>query len=235
MSKGSKGEIQLDWIIAFFIFILFVSWSFQYYSTLFSQAGVPLDQVAEGISGVIIGNITNSVYDAPMSYDSPDETTSVMYAYHHWTSDGEANTTMVFNNASAQVPYKIDGSTLYWQPNVIQGGNNFTMRVSNRSASARNCTGTFDTANANLTIPHAGDLKIMLSQAAIDSLSAINYSEFKSKNLINRDFRLSFEVAGGSTTAYGAIPPNRTNVFSEERWYKIEETNGDAKVTTLVW
>jgi hypothetical protein len=230
-----RGEIQVDWIIAFFIFVIFLSWSFQYYSTLFRYRGTPLDQVAVGINGIIIDNITSAVYDTPASYKSPDGTTSVMYAYHYWTSGGETNTTMVLSNTSQQLQCKTSGDIVYWRSDVIAGENNFTIRVSNRSANESNCSGTFGTANANLTIPHAGDMKVMLSQAAIDRMTATNYDDFKAGNGINRDFRIMLDVAGGGTTAYGSVPPNTSNVFSEENWYKIEETSGDVKITTLIW
>lgn len=228
-----KGEIQVDWIIAFFIFVLFLSWSFQYYSTLFRYRGLPLGHAAAGINSAIISNLTSSVYDMPVSYNSPDETTSVMYAYHYWASEGETNTTMVLSNASQALVCKIDGNIIYWSSGVVAGLNNFTIRVSNRSASVRNCSGTFDVANANLTIPRAGDMKTMLSQSAIDNM-ATSYGDFKAANGLNRDFRITLETSSG-TSAYGSVPPNTTNIFSEEKWYRIEETNTDAKVTTLIW
>jgi len=229
-----KGDVPLDWIVGFFIFIVFISWSFQYYSTLFRYRGTPLDQVALGVNSVIIGNISSSVYDVPVTYASPDQTTSVMHAYYSWKSEDEQRTTMVFSSVSAQLPCKIDSGVLYWQSAVVAGQNNFTIRVSNRTEPDLNCTGTFDTTGSNLTIPYAGDLKIMLSQDAIDSMVATGYDNFKSYNGINRDFRIMLEAAGG-TTAYGSVPPNTTNVFSEEKWFKFEETDGNVKITTLIW
>jgi len=236
MKKAAmKGEIPIDWIIGFFIFIVFLSWSFQYYSTLFRYKGTPLDQAALGINSVILGNVTNNVYETPVSYFSPDQTTSVMHAYYSWKSADEQRTTMVFSNVSAQLPCKIDSGVLYWQAAVIAGQNNFTIRVSNRTEPTMNCTGTFSTTNSNLTLPRAGDLRVMLSQDAIDAMVATGYDSFRANNGINRDFRITFAVSGGSTTAYGAVPPNTSNVFSEEKWFKIEETSGNARVTTLIW
>jgi len=230
-----KGDIQIDWIVGFFIFIIFLSWSFQYYTTLFRFKGTPLDQVALGINSVIIGNISNNVYDVPVTYDSPYATSSVMHAYYNWNSADEQRTTVVFNNVSAQLPCKIDGDLLYWQSAVVAGQNNFTIRVSNRTEPVMNCTGTFSATGSNLTLPRAGDMRVMLSQDAIDSMVATNYGNFKAYNGINRDFRIMLEAAGGGTTAYGSVPPNTTNVFSGENWYKIEETNGNVKITTLIW
>jgi hypothetical protein len=229
-----KGDVPVDWIIGFFIFIIFISWSFQYYSTLFRYKGTPLDQVALGINSVIIGNISNNVYEVPVTYTSPDQITGVMHAYYSWSSDDERRTTIVFSNVSAQLPCEIDSDVLYWQSDVVAGQNNFTIRVSNRTEPVMNCTGIFDTTGSNLTLPRAGDLRVMLSQDAIDTMMAASYDNFKTYNGINRDFRIMFEATGG-TTAYGSVPPNTTNVFSEEKWYKVEETNGNVKITTLIW
>ena len=233
-ARYRKGEIPVDWIIGFVIFMLFLSWSFQYYSTFFRARGMPLDQVALGINTILMGNITISVYDTPVIYESPDATSSVMYAYYNWKSDDEKRTTMVFDGSSMQVTCKIDGDILYWNDDVIGGQNNFTIRVSNRTEAVMNCSGSFEVANANQTIPRAGDLRLMLSQDAIDSMVASNYDYFKDVNGINRDFRIRIETAGGTTT-YGSVPPNASNVFSEEQWLKIEKTSRDARVTTLIW
>lgn len=231
-----KGFIQVDWIIAFFIFLIFLSWSYQYYATLFRSKSIPLDQAALGVNDIIMDNITNEVYDIPLSYNSPlQQSNSIMYAYYYWTSEGETNSTMVLSNTSSALACMISGNAVYWRSDVVAGQNNFTIRVSNRTAAVKNCSATLSTSNANITVPRAGDMKIMVSQAAIDALNAINYSQFKTNNLINRDFRLSFEVTGGSTTYYGSIPPNTSTIFSLEKWYTIEETNGKVRITSLIW
>ena len=231
-----KGDIQLDWVIALFVFLIFLAWSFQFYATLFRAKSVPLDTVAIGVNDIIIGNITSRVYDYPVAYASPlTQPDGVMHAYHYWTSDGELNSTTVFDNSSNSVSCSITGNTIYWSADVVAGQNNFTIRVSNRTAASKNCTGTFSTANSNLTLPGSGDLKVMASQAAINSMAATSYGQLKANLGINRDFRLMLEVEGGSTTNYGSVPPNSSNVFSGERWFKVEETNGKVAITTLVW
>jgi hypothetical protein len=231
-----KGDVSPDWIIAVFIFVIFVSWSFQYYSTLYRVKSSPLDEAALAVSSTITSNITLSVYDTPVSYVSPiAESNSVMYAGYYWTSAGEKNTTMVLNSASSQLSCKIDGNTIYWQANVVAGENNFTIRVSNRTASVMNCTGTFSTTGANVTIPRASDRKIMLSSAALDAMVATNYTVFKADRSINRDFRLTVEPSAGSVTNYGSVPPNASNVFAHKTWYKVEEGGASAVVSVLVW
>jgi len=98
-----KGEIQVDWIIAFLIFIIFVAWSFQYYTAFRIRTG-PIEQAAESVESIIIGNITNSVYEMPVSYTSPRSWSgAVMYAVVYWNSADEKNTIKVFNSASSKL------------------------------------------------------------------------------------------------------------------------------------
>jgi hypothetical protein len=236
MTKRVKGDVSPDWIIALLIFLVFVSWSFQSYSAVFRAKATPLEQVAPSINDAILANITSSVYEMPVTYTSPlQESGSIMQAAYYWNSDGEKNTTMVFSNISTQLSCKISGNTIYWQSDVVAGQNNFTIRVSNRTAAVMNCTGTFSTTGANVTIPSSGDRRIMLSSGQISVMNSTGYTEFKQGNGINREFRVSVEPTAGSIVNYGSVPPNSSNVFSRESWYKIEETNSNAKVTVLVW
>jgi hypothetical protein len=226
-----RGRVEIDGVIGMMVFLFFVSWIIVYYLSLsatLSGRGNPLEDVVSDINGKVMDFLQVSVTEVPVVFDSPSSTTdSVLFLDFIWPA-GTKNSTKVFSGSS-QLPCEIDGDILYWEVDLESGENYFTMRFSTQNVSL-NCTASLNKAGANETVPFVGEQQEMVSQAQIDSMLAMPYSEFRDSIGVIRNFYIELNISNNLTT-YGSLPA-AGDVFVVENPSIIEET--DQAVTVRV-
>lgn len=225
--------MDVDWIVGIFVFMVFTGWAFSYYVAIFQESGSQFGVVAEAGQMSVMDSVSANVYEAPVRYYSDGPVADgVLKAKSVWYS-GEKNSTMVFSG-DALLPCRIDGDDLYWQADLADGYNYFTIATADVNTTM-NCTATFAITQSNLTTPWAFEKRRMVSLTRINGMANTGYDGFRSSLGMNQNFRFSMESAGGEI-AYGkSIPSGPVNVNSKKTEWKIYETQEKANITVAVW
>jgi hypothetical protein len=221
--------MNVDWIIAMALFLIFISWSFVYYTGFFSitpdmRAGV------EGISGKVMDFLSIDVYDVPVVFNSTEAGSWVLYMDFSWPGYSK-NSTRIFSE-SQSLPCYMSGNRVYWQAGLIQGENRFEMRYYDENVSLF-CDSSFSLANATQAIPWISEKSKAISQAKINQMLATNLHSFRYALGINQDFRVEVEI-NNVTTEYGTDPPLGYDVHVKETLGRKENDEG-VKVRVLTW
>ena len=74
----------------------------------------------------------------------------------------------------------------------------------------------------------------MVSQANINSMTALDYTDFKDSLGIKRDFRVIMNISG-TETAYGLTEPIKRDVYVRETDSEIEGIGDNLNIRVLVW
>ncbi len=227
--------MRIDWVLAFGVFLVFSLWAFAYYTSFYPRAfGMEdLKEAANSISNAVIDYLEISVYDVPVRFNSSSQASdAVLYLDYTWNS-GIKNSTRILLG-SQDLPCMLSGSRVYWQSDLAQGYNYFTMRFNNYNTTL-NCNSSFSTANATRAFPWTEERKTMVALGKINQMRAMNFTGFKNEIGANRDFRVIIQYPGGAETWYGMNPPNATNVYVKNMWSTIEDTGERIKLSVLVW
>ncbi len=224
--------MEVDYAMAFIAFLFFASLSVAYYvsiNPLWPTAGTvaAADRTNDGVLGYLLAD----VHEVPVRFNS-DGAASDKPLYFNFTWPFGQNSTRVYAGA-LQLPCKIAGDAVHWQSDLHDGWNDFRVKFANKTE-AMNCTGAFDTANENQTIPWAQEKKTMLLQSRIDSMLAMGYVAFKAAVGADRDFRVEIN-ASGSVTGFGASLPTRSDIHRRVALTYIFENATAAEVSVLVW
>ncbi|UCD06893.1 MAG: hypothetical protein JSW41_03590 [Candidatus Aenigmatarchaeota archaeon] len=221
--------MNIDWIIAIALFLIFVSWSFVYYMGFFSitpdmRAGV------EGISDKVMDFLSIDVYDVPAVFNSTEVGSRVLYMDFSWPGYSKNSTRIFSGNQS--LPCYISGNRVYWQADLIQGENKFEMRYYDENVSLF-CNSSFSLANATQVIPWVSEKNKAISQTKINQMLATNFYSFRNLLGISQDFRVELEI-NNVTTGYGTTPPLGYDVYVKET-HGIKEDNNVVKIRVLTW
>ena len=224
--------MEIDWIIAVGLFLVFVTWAFGYYSSLFAVKQEPLKTIAASIGDRVVDFLSFQVETVPIKYNSlTDEPRKVLYIEHKWPFG--KNTTRLFSDSSEELTCYIENSTMFFEA-VLSAGDNFFEMVYKDEGTGLNCNDQFNRENESQATPLVGKRQLLVSQARINQMGNMSYEEFKDGLNIGRDFRVELETMPENIT-FGLAPPPFTNVFVRETLSMIQDSEEGVKIRVLVW
>lgn len=224
----------IDGVVAVILFIMFVSWSFVYFSQAFSSGtDFPMEVTAESISGYIVSYLVLDSYEVPVSHNaSGAQSNAVFYLDYIWPSDGAKNSTRVYNGSGSGLACNITGNRLYWLSNASAGSNYFRITYSNKNVTM-NCSGGVLGTPINQTIPWSAVGKSRVSLEKVTDMAGTSYGSFKNGLGIDRDFRVEINISD-SVTVYGLPLPNASSVYAKTTRHATEEGE-QAEITVMIW
>ncbi len=225
--------MEIDWVIAVALFIIFVTWAFGYYASLYSFRTDSLKSIAEVINDKIIGFLTLEVETVPIKYSAVTPSERVILYFEHKWPFGK-NTTKIFSQDSVELPCYIENITVFFQTNLTSGDNIFNMVYKDENITEVKCSGAFFRENETRVIPISAVRESISSQEKINEMTNMSYEDFKGSLNILRDFRVEIEK-GNENITFGLLPPPVLNVFVKETLTELEETGEDIKIRVLVW
>jgi hypothetical protein len=223
--------MDVDWIVAIMVFLIFVGWGFSYYLTFFPEAGTGLEYAADSDSGKIMDFLSTDVYSVPVRLNAGAKDNAVLKARLGWYG-GTKNSTRVFQN-SVSLPCRIAGDDLYWLANLSSGWNHFDVEFSDTDTSL-NCDSDFSLVNVTQTIPWVGEKRTLVSMSRINGMTGTVYEDFREGLGIGEDFNLTLEWNGGSET-YGKPLPGNRDVHARQFESLVWESPEDINISVRVW
>lgn len=225
--------MQIDSMVGIGVFLVFVAWSFNFYSLNFQQESEPLKELADRIHEDVIGYLEADVYSVPVRFNSPGSTTgTVLYLAFSWPQ-GTKNSTKV-KEGGASLACEIMDDYVYWQSDLDEGNNYFTLEIANTSI-AMECQGSFNKSVVNHTLAYGEEKVKLVSQTRIASMAAMSYSDFKGAiGLSGADFRVKIENTTG-TIEYGLTIPKNRNVYVPVSSNRIWESDEPVNISVAVW
>lgn len=225
--------MEVDWIVAVLVFLVFVGWSFSFYAAIFQESGNQLSITAIVERNKLMEHVSVDVYQIPVRYNSPgDVTDGVLKAGSIWYSGGK-NTTRVFMSSN-NFPCIISGDELYWQDSISSGYNYYFIEMADLNE-PMNCSGSFSISSFNVTVPWALEHRTMISITKINEILNMSYDDFREQANLNSDFRLTVQKASGNVVAGKSIPVGAIEVDSRSNEREIFETSEDANITIAIW
>ena len=224
--------VNVDWIVAIGLFLVFIVWSFSYYAQLFAVEGDVVEAM-ELISERVLANLTVKVHSIPFiaNISNVSVSNAVLYFEYRWPFG--KNTTKMVKDGSSQT-CNITGNVIYWRSNLAANNNYFTMKYSDQNANL-SCSGGFTVVNETQVIPFAVEEGSQISRARINGMNATNYSDFKAFLGLTRDFNITIENATQTILSYGLQPPEGTDVFSKSILGRLEDTEENVTIRFLAW
>ncbi|MCD6590992.1 MAG: hypothetical protein J7K72_03390 [Candidatus Aenigmarchaeota archaeon] len=225
--------IEIDWIIGMFVFFVFIAWAFIYYSGMFQPDVDYLDEMADVVQEAVVNNISVDVFSVPVVFNSPaDVQDAVLVAEYVWYN-GEKNSTKVYENGQT-LPCRIVGDKLYWQTNLSQGINRFTIEFANVNVTL-NCNSSFSVEHSNMTVPWVLEKNEMVSLNKIYHMTNTSYSKFKEIAGLKNDFMFNIVSPSVNITYGKQIPRGMIDINVDTRRFVIWELAEPANITIAVW
>ncbi len=222
--------MNVDWVVAIGVFIAFVSWSFVYYFGIFadvSSVAGDMDSINEKIAGFL----TEKVWVLPVVYDSSTEGTGILYLDNSWPNGTRESVIVMSGGESLGCMFSDD--RLYWEADLVAGDNEFSVLYADLEVPMR-CDGTLETSEANQTIPMVAETREMVSESRIVDMITMSPVHFALLLGINRDFRVEWEMGGGSYY-YGQDVPRDINVYVRETVKDVMEGSGPVSMRVISW
>lgn len=223
--------MDIDWIVAIVVFLVFVGWAFSYYFTLFPENRDALKPVVEIDRDKIMDFLQTDVYTLPVKLNSSTVDNAVLKASGFWYH-GTKNSTKVFQG-SVSLPCMIIGDDLYWVANLSSGWNYFGIEFSGVETNL-NCNSTFSLVNVTQTVPWTIERKEMISLSKINNMTNTSYEKFKKNLGIEEDFSLSLKW-DGSEVNYGRKIPEVRNVYAKKYESLMWENSKPINISMRVW
>jgi len=225
--------MNIDWTVAFGVFLVFVIWAFAFYGQLFVAEEDSLASAMEKISDSLLDNLTVSVHSMPIkvNYSNVSVSNAVLYFEYRWPFG--KNTTKIYKGSDSQT-CNITGNKVYWQSDMDAFLNYFRMEYSEQKANL-SCTGGFSVVNETQVVPFAAEEQEKISLAKINEMNATNYSSFKSILGILRDFNITIKNSSATIMSYGLPPPGVSNVFSKKVMRRLEDRDENITIVFLTW
>jgi hypothetical protein len=225
--------MEIDWIVGVLVFLVFTGWAFTYYFAIF-EMNKNHSEIESGLArNAITDYISTGVYEAPVKYNSPSVVSGAVLKAKSLWYNGEKNSTRVFSGGQP-LGCRIDGDDIYWQSDLVQGYNVFSISVAAVNGTM-NCTGTFGISSYNLTVPWAFEGKNMVSLAKIYNMTNTSYDDFRKLLNIGQNFRVTIEKGSGEMEYGKSIPYGPLDVYSKTSERKIFETSEMANITIAIW
>ena len=108
------------------------------------------------------------------------------------------------------------------------------MKYSEQDVALR-CKGDFAIVNETPVIPFAIEEKEEISWARVSGMNDTNYSVFKARLGIIRDFNITIENSSSVKLSYGLNSPRATDTFSKKLLRNLEETGEQITIRILTW
>jgi hypothetical protein len=225
--------MDFDTMLGAVIFIIFVAWSLAFYVSIIPEDKYASEQKAAGLTSEKVTDYLYSyVYSVPVIFESgSDAPGSVLYAENPWYA-GNKSTSRVFSG-SQSLDCIISGNDIYWQADLSTGKNYFQIRFSD-APGAPNCTGTFSTASAILSIPGALVREKRLSEERLNNMTNTSYEDFRKSEKIAENFRLLVN-SGKVSVAYGKSPGSALDVYSERSESTFLWDADPVNLTVMIW
>jgi len=223
--------MDIDWIVAIMVFLIFVGWAFSYYITLFPESGGFLKTAADTDKEKIIGFLSTDVYSVPVKVDSGGGSNVVLTAKGVWYYGTKNSTRVLGNGVSLQC--RIVGDDLYWLANLSSGWNYFRIEFSEID-SGLECDSSFSLVNVTQTVPWSLERREMISLSRINNMTNTSYEDFRHDLDIEEDFSVSLEWEG-TKEAYGKSLPVASDVHVRTHEGLMWENSKDINVSIRVW
>jgi hypothetical protein len=230
--------MRVDWVIAVVTFVVFVGWSFSYYSLYSAGRTVPMYQAALADGEKVVDYMLVSASSTPTVFSSPGDMENVtVWAYMNWT-EGEGNSTrVVTGRLSAQsLPCMISGDRLYWNDNVSSGDNYYFIEQAWLDTSL-NCDAQLPQTDDNQTALWAAEgLRLFSHTRNLQLCSQLNgsYASLKAGMGAAFDFNVLIESGGARYSCGPKAPRAGMEVFT----FPAEGRNwegGGVNVTVRLW
>lgn len=225
--------MDVDFIVAIFVFLVFVVWGVSFYLMLFEESGDQFALSADLSREAVMDFIHADVYEAPVVYESSVPASPVVLRADDVWYHGERNSTRVIRDGNT-LPCRISGDSLYWQADLSSGTNTFTIQTATVNSSP-NCTGAFSISSYNFTVPRAFVKKRMVSSVKIDNMTNMSYDSFRDCAGLSNDFRITVARDSGDVSYGKSVPAGPVDIFSETAQKRIFETSETANITIAVW
>ena len=209
--------MRVDWIVAVFIFLMFTSWAFSYYSLLGTGRMVSLSQSAIADGGKVERFFRTELVTIPANFSSNG--TGLNSTLWAWLGPGGsgANTTRVTLSrlSGSSLPCMVSGDRIFWKADASAGGNVFFIG-SSEADSAAGCGSAIAEALQNETTLWAGESTPAYSAAlAAQSCALINSSGDGGKALTGSafSFRAVAVMPSGNLTCGPPPPATGRDIF----------------------
>lgn len=222
--------MDLDWVVAIVMFLVFLSWGFIYYSQ-FSVQAVDMESALVRVSDGVMDFLEVEVYNMPVRFYSENNTAgSILYSIYTWPK-GSKNSTEVLSGG-VSLPCMFLGDILYWQSALDIGYNYFLVEFSTVNTTL-NCDSSLVLGEESQAIPDSIQKSKRVSQSKVDEMLGSDYQEFKSMLGIESDFRL--EIENSSASGFGPKPPGNVNVYVRTHNAIVLESGDEITIRVLVW
>ena len=220
--------MNFDWIVAIVTFLVFTIFSFNYYTAFFVYQA-DLSDAAGMINERVLDTIMVDSYSTPVYYNSTGPAAGeILYADFTWPP-GTRNSTRIYLN-DIQQPCLIQGDRIYWESDLVIGDNNFEMTFSDLDLPMI-CIDPLIIAGEVEATPWGMEKIRAISQADLNSLSLVEYNDYRNFISSSRDLRI--ELSNGFT--YGPLTPKNIDVYVFERNTSIVETGEWIEIRGFVW
>lgn len=229
--------MRIDWIIAVFMFLIFSTWAFSYYTFMNTtevagkseHAFRSSERIADYLSAAHISNVANITA-------SSDASGIVMWARMNWSGD-ETNSTKVITarySASSE-PCMISGDRIYWTGDVSAGENFFYIESIDHEM-AMQCGDTVSETDENQTTLWPTEFLVWFSDARnLQLCDQINgsYSQMKDSMGVSMDFNVLIDN-GTEMTCGIPVPISGRDVFAFPKSGRTWE-GGNVNITVRLW
>jgi hypothetical protein len=230
--------MRVDWVIAVVTFVVFVGWSFSYYSLYSEGKTVPRFQAALVDGGRVVDYMLVGMRSMPTGFTAGDDTENVtLWAYMNWSSSEKNSTRVVTQQLSNQsLPCMISGDKLYWNDNVSSGENFYFIEQAPVDI-ALNCDAQLAPIEDNQTALWAAETRSFFSDARNSQICAqmnTSYDAVKAETGAAFDFSVTIESGGSPLSCGPAVPGGGREVYVFPATGKSWE-GGDVNVTVRLW
>lgn len=225
--------MEIDWVVAIGVFLIFVAWGFAFYFQITSVRPESPGAALETVSERVLGNISVRVHSVPIIANVSNVSVSgkVLFFEYRWPFG--KNSSKIYKGSIPQI-CNITNNTVYWRSDIVAWNNRFRLAYSEQNASL-NCTGGFEVVNESRAVPFSIEESSRISRARLSGMNRTNYSVFKSFLGISRDFNITIENSSATVLSYGLQPPRQTDVFAKRILGIMEETGENLTITFLTW
>ncbi|NIP40942.1 MAG: hypothetical protein GTN39_05500 [Candidatus Aenigmarchaeota archaeon] len=223
--------MEIDWIVGIMVFLIFVGWSFSYYTALFPEREGMLKPVIEIDREKIIDFLSTDVYRVPVKLNSSGGNNVVLNASDVWY-EGTRNSTKVLKDG-VSLPCMIVGDYLYWLANLSFGWNYFDIEFSEINTSL-NCDSSFSLDNVTKVIPWTIERRKLVSLSKISNMTNTSYENFRDDLDIEEDFNVTLEW-DGSLETYGKTIPRARDVYAGGYKGLLWENSEGINISIWVW
>ncbi len=225
--------MDVDWVVAIVVFLIFVTWSFTYYLSFFGESRTSILPVADYVKGKIKEFVFINTYMVPVVFNSSNSTSdSVLYIDFLWHDENEKNSTTIYLNNNS-LPCRIEGNRIYWVSNLSEGMNYFIMRYAGCESNLT-CNSTFSITNKTQAVAWSVEKGRSVSQGKINNMTSTDYNVFKNNLMLDNDFRIKIRT-NSTTIMYGKSIPLNRDVHVFKIFSKLWEDDSDVNLTISVW